>query len=173
MKKTLSLIVLALCFIAAPAYANSFSDPDDMTSPLDIRELVHKDKGGDVHAFKVTTDGNWRCRYLEPGLTKIHFYFDGKGDGDTDLVGKTRCLKYTGGRDLVLFLSGDRNSYEPVPINKPTRHTMRFKFPFNIPELRGEHVDVHIKVEDGVAEGCTSAHPCTERAPDNGRWRLY
>ena len=176
MKTRLALATAVLLLLAAsPAHANTFTDPDDMTSPLDIRELVHKDKGNDVHSFKVTTDDNWRCRYLEPGLTKIHFYFDGKGDGDTDLIGKTRCLKHQGGRDLVVFLSGkdSGNSYEPVTINKPNRHTMRFKFSFDIPELRGPHVDLFIKVEDGFAEGCTSADPCTERAPDDGKWRLY
>jgi hypothetical protein len=101
--------------------------------------------------------------------------FDGKGDGDIDLVGKVRCLKFKGGRELVLFLSGrdSGNSYEPVPLKRPNRHSMKATFSFDLPELKGAHVDMSVKVSDGVAEGCTSAHPCTERAPDTGMYRLY
>jgi hypothetical protein len=174
-KKLIVLATTAFFLLASVAFANSFSDPDDMTSPVDIRQLVHRDKGGDVHAFKVTTDDNWTCSYLEPKLTKVHFLFDGGSKPDADLVGKLRCLKFEGGRDLVLFLSGrdTNNSYEPISVIKPDRHTMRFKFSFDLVELTGKHVDMYIKVTDGQAEGCTSAFPCTERAPDTGRWRLY
>jgi hypothetical protein len=175
MKRMIALVAGALLLFAMPASAQTFTDPDDMTSPLDIRKLEHTDKGKDVHLLKVTTDDNWRCDYIGE-LGKIRFFFDGRGDGDTDLVGKVRCLDPKGPRrDLVLFLSGkdSGNSYDPVPINRPNKHTMKVKFSFDLIELRGPHVDLSFGVTDGQAEGCTSAHKCTEQAPDTGAWRLY
>lgn len=175
MNRLIALVVGTLLLFATPASAETFTDPDDMTSPLDIRKLEHTDKGNDVHLLKVTTDDNWRCDYIGD-LGKIRFFFDGRGDGDTDLVGKVRCLDPQGSpRELVLFLSGkDTGSgYEPVPIDRPNKHTMKVEFSFDLRELRGPHVDLSFGVTDGQAEGCTSAHKCTEQAPDDGTWRLY
>lgn len=175
MKKLATGIAALVLAIAPAALANSFNDPDDMTSPLDVRELKHKDLGNEVHVLRVTTDDNWPCRYFDPSFNKMKWYFDGRGDNRVDLIGRVKCLKAGNERDLVLFLHGPRtgNQYEPIPLQKPTRHTIRARFTFDIPELNGEHVDTFIKVQDGMAEGCTSANPCTERAPDDGRWRLY
>jgi hypothetical protein len=50
---------------------------------------------------------------------------------------------------------------------------MKATFTFDIPELRGRHVDMRIKVLDGAAEGCTSSHPCVDLAPDRGMYSLY
>jgi hypothetical protein len=174
-KKFLVLAIAAVLAIAPLASANTFSDPDDMTSPLDVRRLVHRDKGGDVHSLKVVTDQNWRCRYLDPKLNKIRLLFDGGKNPDIDLVGNLRCLKFEGQRELILVLSGrdTASHYEPVPVTRPSRHSFKATFSFDLPELQGTHVDMLIRVKDSVAEGCTSAFPCTERAPDASRWRLY
>jgi hypothetical protein len=174
--KRLLAVTAALLMFAAPAFAaETFEDPDDMTGPLDVRELVWTDKGDDVHTFRLTTDDNWHCSYISK-LSKMLWYFDGRGDRDMDLIGKVRCLDpQEGPRELVMFLSGTEsgNSYEAVPVRKPNNHTMRVTFTFDIPELSGPHVDLVIRVRDGVAEGCTSGHKCIERAPDEGRWSLY
>ncbi|HET7481867.1 MAG TPA: hypothetical protein VFK89_03305 [Actinomycetota bacterium] len=176
MKKIVAVVVLALLALAPTAGAATFTDPDDMTSPLDIRKLTYTDEGHQVATFVVVTDDNWRCSYIQPGLTSVKWLFDGRNDGDVDLVGKTRCLNPAGpGRDLELFLSGrdTGNSYEPVPIKRPNRHTMKVTFSFDLVELRGPHASMFMKVKDGAAEGCTSAHKCTERAPDSGKWQLF
>ena len=175
MKRLIALVAGALLLFPTPASAQTFTDPDDMTSPLDIRKLVHTDKGNDIHVLKVVTDDPWRCDYIGK-LGKIRFFFDGKGDGDTDPIGKVRCLDPQGSpRELVLFLSGkdSGNSYEPVPMTRPSKRSMKVKFSFDLKELRGPHVDLSLGVTDGQAEGCTSANKCTEQAPDTGAWRLY
>ena len=173
MKRLLALTAAFLMFAAPAQAAMTFQDPDDMTGPLDVRELVWTDKGDDVHTFRLTTDDNWHCNYISK-LSKMLWYFDGRGDRGMDLIGKVRCLDpQDAPRELVMFLSGEKNSYEPIPIKKPNNHTMRVTFSFDIPELRGPHVDVVIRVRDGVGEGCTSEHKCIDRAPDDGRWRLY
>ena len=177
MKRAIALVAGALLLMASPALGQvqGISDPDDMTSPLDVRSLQFTYRSNGTHKLKLTTDENWGCRYISKA-SKLLWYFDGKGNRRMDLVGKVRCLKpQDGPRDLVIFLSGihSGSNYEPVPVNKPNRHTIAFRFPFDIPELTGPHVDVVVRVRDGVAEGCTSAYPCKERAPDDGRWRLY
>jgi hypothetical protein len=174
--KLLVCVATATLLVLGPlAQAATFSDPDDMTSPIDVRRVEFTDRGGQIATIKVGTDDGWSCSYFEPGLTTMKWLFDGRGDNGIDLVGKVRCLKFQGGRDLVIFLSGKEsgNSYEPVPLKKPNHHSMKATFSFDLPELSGRHVDMRVKVSDGVAEGCTSAHPCTERAPDSGMYRLY
>ena len=177
MRFVVSAFLVGLLILGPLAQAaETFSDPDDMTSPLDIRSVTYTDKGGKVASFRVVTDQNWRCSYIHPGLNSVTWLWDGRNDGDIDLVGKTRCLKPSHGpRDLVLFLSGKHsgNSYEPVPIKKPNGHTMKVTFSFDIPEMHGAHASMLMRVRDGEAEGCTSAHRCTERAPDSGKWELY
>ena len=177
MKHLIALIAGALLLMAPPAFGQvqAVSDPDDMTSPLDVRSIQFNYRDNEVHRFKLITDDNWGCRYVSK-LSKMLWYFDGKGNRRMDLVGKVRCLKpQDEPRDLVIFLSGtdSGNSYEPIPVTKPNRHTMTFRVPFDIPELNGPHVDVVVRVRDGAAEGCTAENPCKDKAPDDGRWRLY
>ncbi|MEA2462246.1 MAG: hypothetical protein QOH90_2423, partial [Actinomycetota bacterium] len=59
MKKIAVLTTCIFMLLSYSAMANTFWDPDDMTSPLDIRRVVHRDKGGDVHLLKIVTDDNW------------------------------------------------------------------------------------------------------------------
>jgi hypothetical protein len=50
---------------------------------------------------------------------------------------------------------------------------MKVSFTSDIPEIDGAHLSMLMRVRDGEAEGCTSAHQCMERAPDDGKWVLY
>ena len=177
MKRLMCIVAVGVMVVlATPVHASSFDDPDDMTSPLDVRKVTYHDKGGGVGSIKIVSDEAWDCEYFEPGLNSMFWLFDGKADGDVDLVGKVRCLKPSSGpRDLVLFLHGKEtgNSYEPVPLKKPEDDSMRGTFSFDLPELKGRHLNFVVKVKDGTAEGCTAAHKCKERAPDSGNYLLY
>jgi hypothetical protein len=168
---TTGIVVLLLLGPILGAFAGSHTDPDDATSPLDVRELtfVPSDSGGGV--LKLVTDDPWDCEYLQPHLNTLTWKFDGQADGDTDLVGRVRCVD---GRPL-LFLRGREtgNRYEAVIGRRPAHDTVKFAFSFDIVELNGRHVGLFIVVSDGTAEGCTSANPCFDRAPDRGRYRLY
>jgi hypothetical protein len=165
----LVLAVLASSVAAAPA--GGHTDPDDMTSPLDVRELIFmpSESGGGV--LKLVSDEGWNCEYIQPRLNTLTWKFDGQADGDTDLVGRVRCVD---GRPL-LFLKGrdTGNRYEAVPGRKPTPRSVKFAFSFDIVEMNGRHAALFLEVSDGTAEGCTSANPCFDRAPDRGRYRLY
>ena len=173
------LLALATCVmvmvIARPAFAATFSDPDDMAGPMDVRRLVHTQRGGDIHRFRVTTDGTWGCRYLKPKTNTMRWFFDGGGDGDVDLVGNVKCVKRGGGRDIQLFLRGkdSGNQYEPLGFTRPNRRTLNLTFSFDIPELNGNHVDLRIHTTDRTVDDCTSPNKCVDRAPDDGMWRLY
>ena len=177
MKRVIALVAGALLLMVSPAagQAQGMSDPDDMTSPLDVRAIYFTAGNNDVHTFELTTDDKWRCRYISK-LGKILWYFDGSGGRGMDLVGKLRCLEpQDEPRELVMFFSGtdSGNSYEPIPVRRPNRRSIRFRLPFDIPELDGPHVELVVRVRDGMAEGCTAANPCKEKAPDDGRWALY
>jgi hypothetical protein len=165
------MIVALLAGSVSPAPAGDFTDPDDMTSPLDVRELVFTPAQGSGGSLKLITDDAWDCEYVQPRLNTMTWNFDGRADGDTDLVGRVRCVD----NRLLLFLRGREsgNRYEPVRGTRPSRKSVRFVFSFDLTELSGRHVALSIKISDGTAEGCTSANPCSERAPDRGRWRLY
>jgi hypothetical protein len=165
------LVVALLVGSVSAAPAGGHIDPDDMTSPLDVRELIFlpSESGGGV--LKLMTDDAWDCEYLQPDLSTLTWKFDGRADGDTDLIGKVRCVD---GKPLLFLRGKDTgNRYEAVQGRKPTRDSVKFAFSFDISELQGRHLAVFIEVSDGAAEGCTSAHPCFDRAPDRGRYRLY
>ena len=168
----MATIVLAIFLQPASSSAgDSYTDPDDMTSPIDVRELVFEPARGGGGRLTLTTDDRWDCDYLQPRLNSIKWKFDGRADGDTDLVGNVRC----DGRRPQLFLRGTEteNRYEPVDGTRPDRRSISFSFSFDIAELEGRHVSLFIDISDGAAEGCTSAAPCFDRAPNRGRWSLY
>jgi hypothetical protein len=171
----IKILVASLCALmaasVATAPAGDFTDPDDMTSPLDVRELVFTPARGSGGTLKLTTDDRWDCEYIQPQLNTMTWNFDGRADGDTDLVGRVRCVD----GDLLLFLRGrsSGNRYEPVPGSRPNRKSVKFRFSFDLPELNGRHLGLSIDISDGAAEGCTSANACHDRAPDRGRWQLY
>jgi hypothetical protein len=178
MKRFVAVTVgLFLVATMSPAFASAITDPDDMTSPLDITKLVYRDLSGDKGTFRVVTQDRFNCRYLRRGLSTVKLYFDGKADGDNDLIGNFVCRKVSASRHRIfLALHGTKsgNNYEPVAVKRPNKHTMRATFPVkNIPETKGAHLNVIAKVRDGQAEGCTSAHKCHDRAPDTGTWNVY
>jgi hypothetical protein len=176
MKKLLASVVgLFVVLSAVPALASSITDPNDMTSRLDVRKLVYKHQSGTVGTIKVVSDQRYRCTYLVRGLTSLKVYFDGGADGDNDLVGNFVCIKTKSGHRIVLMLHGTKsgNNYEPVPVTRPDHRTVRATFSFDLTELKGKHLDAVARVRDGAAEGCTSAHPCHDRAPDTGTWHVY
>ena len=162
-------VLLALPASAAPD--SETTDPDDMTSPLDVVKLAYIDEGGGVGTLKLRTDEPWACNYLRPRLNTIKWFFDGAADGDVDLIGKLRCQN---GR-LWLYLRGtdSGNNYEPAPATRPNKRTVRVTMSFDLTELEGDNLAVKVKVRDGSAEGCTKADPCTDRAPDTGWWAVF
>ena len=167
-----AFVVALLVPVSVSAAPDSeVTDPDDMTSPLDVVKLAYIDEGGGVGTLKVRTDAAWGCSYLKPPLTSMKWFFDGGADGDVDLVGNLRCRN---GR-LWFFLRGtdSDNTYEPAPANRPNRTTARITMSFDLTELAGDNLAVKVKVRDGGAEGCTSSAPCTDRAPDAGWWAVY
>lgn len=175
MKRLIALAAGAVLLMASPALgqAQGISDPNDSASPLDIRSMLFTAGDNDVHTLSVSTDEKWRCGYHDKGVRMV-WRFDGRGNNRMDLVGKVRCLKPAEGpRELVMFLSGKKNSYEPVGFTRPDRHSMQVEFSFDIPELSGRHVDLVVKVRDAKAAGCSWKDKCTDRAPNKGRWRLY
>lgn len=167
--------VCCLLALASPAAAKSMTDPDDMTSPLDIRKMVYVDEGGQVGTLKLVSEEDWRCSYLVPNLNTLKWYFDGQADGDVDLIGKFKCVKTGQGKALYLFLHGKQtgNNYEPVKAKRPDKRSAEATFSFDLVELNGEHLKLYAQVKDGAAEGCTSANKCFDRAPDTGKWMVY
>ena len=170
---SVSGVVLAV-LLAFPAFAapdSMITDPDDMTSPLDVIKLAYIDEGGGVGTLKLETDARWACKYLRPRLTTIKWFFDGAADGDVDLLGNLRCQN---GR-LWMYLRGtdSGNNYEPAPANRPNKRTVRVTMSFDLTELEGDNLAVKVKVRDGAAEGCSDTEPCNDRAPDTGWWAVF
>ena len=121
--------------------------PGEQGTTLQVMDIA------DQNIITLTNEpGQYLLPSWSPDGTQIAWYRYGRGDRAMDLIGKVRCLDPEDSpRELVIFLSGDKNSYEPIPIKKPNNHTMRLTMTFDIPELRGPHVDVVIRVRDGAA----------------------
>ncbi len=112
--------VVALAAVS-PAAAVTATDPDDTAGKLDVRKVVVTDTASSV-TVTVKTWGSWSTDVLASGQNRLAILFDSDLDGAWDYRG--RIIKSSG--VLVLLLSGRGNSYEPLPVERPSSQAVSF-----------------------------------------------
>ena len=163
MKKALLVLVSVLLAVVplGGASAKTLTDPNDSSGLLDIETIsLHYDSSTGV--LTLQTWHGWGCKALRRGVkTSLKWYFDGKSDGDTDLVGKFICVSPNKSPHLVLKLHGTEtgNNYELVPARKLDRRTVKTRFPFDLTEIKGNRITVWAKSKDWITGGCDDGCP--------------
>ncbi|MCC6222419.1 MAG: hypothetical protein IT201_02890 [Thermoleophilia bacterium] len=155
--------VVALAAVS-PAAAVTATDPDDTAGKLDVRKVVVTDTASSV-TVTVKTWGSWSTDVLASGQNRLAILFDSDLDGAWDYRG--RIIKSSG--VLVLLLSGRGNSYEPLPVERPSSQAVSFTVPTDAVGTAG--ADLQVVATSRYRDSGSCATACKDRAPDSG-WLL-
>ena len=165
--------VALILLLPSPALADerAVSDPDDVVGTLDLRR-VSLAKLGPTEPLTIwieTYDG-WGPRTLVRNNNRMIVLFDTDGDGSRDFRARILRLK----RKFVALIKGSGQSFEPLPVTKPNRRTVRLVIPGSIPvNPDGGPPGIRVLTRFIGAQGCDPASgskPCIDRAPDGGAW---
>jgi hypothetical protein len=149
----------------APAPAGN--DPDDVDGQLDIRN-VNATWKGDLLAVSLTTYEPWSSNVLvgpgpnRYGPNRLTIFYDIDLDGMPDHRGK---IVYSGG-ELSVYLTGEGQAFEPIPVERPNNVTAQFVHPVDVlfvPSGGASEVDIQIRVR-------SLYNGQEDKAPDAGKW---
>jgi hypothetical protein len=150
---------------AAPKPAGN--DPDDVDGQLDIRNL-NATRTGDLLAVSLKTYEPWSSNVLvgpgpnRGGPNRLTIFYDIDLDGFPDYRGK---IIYSGGA-LSLYLTGEGQAFEPIPVERPNNVTAQFVHPvdvFFVPSGGSSEVDIQIRAR-------SLYNGQEDKAPDAGKW---
>ena len=143
------------------------NDPDDVEGQLDIRNL-NATRKGDLLAVSLTTYEPWSSNVLVGpgpnlyGPNRLTIFYDIDLDGTPDYRGK---IVYSGG-ELSLYLTGEGQAFEPIPVERPNNLTAQFVHPvdvFFVPSGGSSEVDIQIRAK-------SLYNGQEDKAPDAGKW---
>jgi hypothetical protein len=143
------------------------NDPDDVDGQLDVRNL-NATRTRDLLAVSLTTYEPWSSNVLvgpgpnRYGPNRLTIFYDIDLDGTPDYRGK---IVYSGG-ELSVYLTGEGQAFEPIPVERPNNVTAQFVHPvdiFFVPSGGSSEVDIQIRVK-------SLYNGQQDRAPDAGRW---
>jgi len=156
---------LALALAALPAAATSLTDPDDVAGKLDLATVTGtKTEDAAPLKIRITTYENWAARLLrDSGRNRVFVLFNVDADPKPEYRG---TIVYTGG-DLVMLISGQGSSFEPLPVRHPNGHTLRTTVPGGSPP--NPDGTVRIAARSRFVDAADCADGCRDRAP-NGGW---
>jgi hypothetical protein len=160
-----ALVVLAVALAALPATATTITDPDDVAGKLDLATVTGT-KADDAAPLRIriTTYENWAARLLrDSGRNRVFVLFNVDADPKPEYRGE---IVYTGG-DLVMLISGQGSSFEPLPVRHPNGHTLRTTVPGDSPP--NPEGRVRIAARSRFVDEGDCADRCRDRAP-NGGW---
>jgi hypothetical protein len=157
---------------AAPTVATTTTppagnDPDDVDGQLDIRNL-NATRTGDLLAISLTTYEPWSSNVLvgpgpnRYGPNRLTIFYDIDLDGTPDHRGK---IVYSGG-ELSVYLTGEGQAFEPIPVERPNNMTAQFVHPVDVlfvPSGGSSEVDIQIRAK-------SLYNGQEDKAPDAGRW---
>ena len=162
------LVALALVIALAPssAFAARRSDTTgDVGGKLDLVRLRYSQPLQEQAVLRLVTKDTWSCKYLNAdGGNNLRWIFDGKNDGDGDLIGRFFCvnsrlkfsLRSTSGSDFV-------DNYDA---SRPNKRTARVQITTMYPQLEGGKMGLKAKSKDVIE----CSEPCIDRAPNKGWW---
>jgi hypothetical protein len=143
------------------------NDPDEVEGQLDVRNL-NTTRTGDLLAVSLSTYEPWSSNVLvgpgpnRYGPNRLTILYDIDLDGAPDYRGK---IVYSGG-ELSLYLTGEGQAFEPVPVERPNNVTAQFVHPvdvFFVPSGGSSDVDVQIRLR-------SLYNGQEDEAPDAGKW---
>jgi hypothetical protein len=151
--------------LASSAFTATVSDPNDVPGKLDLRSVTATSSSGFVRVT-VRTWNTWTNAVLaSPGPNRLVALFDTNLDGTSDYRG--RILR-SGGM-LIVLLSGQGSSFEPLPVERVNGSTVRFSFPQDIVAEEVESMDESLQVAaKSTFKGSACPAACTDRAPGSG-----
>ena len=153
--------------VAMTTTAPAGSDPDDVDGQLDIRNL-NATRIDDLLAVSLTTYEPWSSNVLvgpgpnRYGPNRLTIFYDIDLDGTPDYRGK---IVYSGG-ELSVYLTGEGQAFEPIPVERPNNVTAQFVHPVDVlfvPSGGSSEVDVQIRVK-------SLYNGQEDKAPDAGKW---
>jgi hypothetical protein len=143
------------------------NDPDDVEGQLDIRNL-NATRKGDLLAVSLTTYEPWSSNVLvgpgpnRYGPNRLTIVYDMDLDGTPDHRGK---IVYSGG-ELSVYLTGEGQAFEPIPVERPNNVTAQFVHPVDVlfvPSGGSTEVDIQIRAK-------SLYNGQEDKAPDAGKW---
>jgi hypothetical protein len=150
---------------ATPTTEKPSFDPDDVEGQLDIRDLNAK-RTGDLLAVSLTTYEPWSSNVLvgpapnQAGLNRLVILYDVNLDGVPDYRGK---IVFVGGT-LSLYITGQGQAFEPVPVERPTNMTAQYAHPADVLFPSGSSKkDIQIQARSFY-------NGQQDKAPDDGMW---
>ncbi len=160
----LGLVAVVALAAVSPAAAVTATDPDDTAGKLDVRTIISTSTASSV-TVTIRTWGPWSTDVLASGKNRLAVLFDSDLDGVADYRG--RIVK--SGGVLVLLLSGQGNSYEPLPVKRPGSKAVSFTVPTDVMGTAG--ADLQVTATSRYRDSGSCAVACKDRAPDSG-WLL-
>ena len=139
-------------------------DPDDVDGQLDIRDLTAKRTGG-LLAVSLKTYEPWSANVLvgpapnKTGPNRLVILYDIDLDGEPDYRGK---IIYFGGT-LSLYITGQGQAFEPIPVERPNNVTAQYVHPVDVFFSGSSKKDIQIQARS-VYNGQQ------DKAPDDGMW---
>jgi hypothetical protein len=139
-------------------------DPDDVDGQLDIRDLTAKRTGG-LLAVSLKTYEPWSANVLvgpapnKTGPNRLVILYDIDLDGVPDYRGK---IIYFGGT-LSLYITGQGQAFEPIPVERPNNVTAQYVHPVDVFFSGSSKKDIQIQARS-VYNGQQ------DKAPDDGMW---
>jgi hypothetical protein len=150
---------------AAPTVATTTTPPAG--NDPDIRNL-NATRTGDLLAISLTTYEPWSSNVLvgpghnRYGPNRLTIFYDIDLDGTPDHRGK---IVYSGG-ELSVYLTGEGQAFEPIPVERPNNMTAQFVHPVDVlfvPSGGSSEVDIQIRAK-------SLYNGQEDKAPDAGRW---
>lgn len=157
--------LLALVLLALPAGAAQVTDPDDVGGKLDLATVTAR-KADALAPLKIriTTYESWAARLLRAsGRNRVVVLFNVDPDPKKEYRG---VIEYVDG-DLVMLISGQGSSFEPLPVRHPDGRTLRTVVPGESPP--NPDTQVRIAVRSSFFDDGDCVEGCRDRAP-NGGW---
>lgn len=159
------VLLLTLQLLTPAAVAATVADPDDVGGKLDLATVTARK--ADALAplrIRITTYESWAARVLRAsGPNRVVVLFNVDADPEKEYRGVILRI----GGDLVMLISGEGSTFEPLPVRHPNGHTLRTVVPGGPPP--NPEGPVRIAARSRFFDEADCADGCLDRAP-NGGW---
>lgn len=168
-RSILGLVALAMALVPSTALAARRSDStNDVGGKLDIARLRYTRPLQEQARLKISTKEQWGCNYLNADAgNNLRWVFDGKDDGDADMIGRFFCvnnhLKFS-----LRSTSGPKvlDNYDAT---RPNKRSAKVQITLMYSQLDGDKLGLKAKSKDVSTCGLEG---CKDRAPNRGWWTV-